>query len=129
MNGSPPDREVERLQGLNTTGVISYVLHLVVAVGALIPGGQWGPTLLVVAVVLDLVKRGDAQGTWHASHIRWRLRTVVFALIAYILTAPLWLLLLWPGWLAWLVIGVWFVYRVVKGMVRLNAGQPMEFSQ
>lgn len=127
MNGSPPDREVERLQGLNTTGVISYVLHLVVAVGALIPGGQWGPTLLVVAVVLDLVKRGDAQGTWHASHIRWRLRTVVFALIAYILTAPLWLLLLWPGWLAWLVIGVWFVYRVVKGMVRLNAGQPMEF--
>jgi uncharacterized membrane protein len=51
----------------------------------------------------------------------------VFALIAYILTAPLWLLLLWPGWLAWLVIGVWFVYRVVKGMVRLNAGQPMEF--
>jgi uncharacterized membrane protein len=129
VNGSPPDREVERLQGLNTTGVISYVLHLVVAVGALIPGGQWGPTLLVVAVVLDLVKRGDAQGTWHASHIRWRLRTVVFALIAYILTAPLWLLLLWPGWLAWLVIGVWFVYRVVKGMARLNAGQPMEFSQ
>ncbi len=129
MNGSPPDREVERLQGLNTTGVISYVLHLVVAVGALIPGGQWGPTLLVVAVVLDLVKRGDAQGTWHASHIRWRLRTVVFALIAHILTAPLWLLLLWPGWLAWLVIGVWFVYRVVKGMARLNAGQPMGFSQ
>lgn len=127
MNGSPPDREVERLQGLNTTGVISYVLHLVVAVGALIPGGQWGPTLLVVAVVLDLVKRGDAQGTWHASHIRWRLRTVVFAMVAYALTAPLWLLFLWPGWLAWLVIGVWFVYRVVTGMVRLNAGQPMEF--
>lgn len=127
MNGSPPDREVERLQGLNTTGVISYVLHLVVAVGALIPGGQWGPTLLVVAVVLDLVKRGDAQGTWHASHIRWRLRTVVFAMVAYALTAPLWLLFLWPGWLAWLVIGVWFVYRVVTGLVRLNAGQPMEF--
>jgi uncharacterized membrane protein len=25
------------------------------------------------------------------------------------------------------VIGVWFVYRVVTGLVRLNAGQPMEF--
>ena len=128
MNGLPPDRDLERLQALNTAGVISYLLHLVVAVGALIPGGQWGPTLLLVAVVLDLIKRGDAQGTWHASHIRWRLRTVVFALMAYVLTAPLWLLLLWPGWLAWLVIGVWFVYRIVKGMIRLNAGQPMEFS-
>lgn len=128
MNGLPPDRDLERLQALNTAGVISYLLHLVVAVGALIPGGQWGPTLLLVAVVLDLIKRGDAQGTWHASHIRWRLRTVVFALMAYVLTAPLWLLLLWPGWLAWLVIGAWFVYRIVKGMIRLNAGQPMEFS-
>lgn len=129
MTGLPPDQDVERLRGLNTAGVISYVLHLVVAVGALVPGGQWGPTLLLVAVVLDLVKRGDAQGTWHASHIRWRLRTVVFALVAYVLTSPLWLLLLWPGWLAWLVIGVWFVYRIVKGMVRLNAGQPMEFPE
>ena len=118
----------ERLRSLGTTGLISYLLHLIVAVGALIPGGQWGPTLLIVALVLDLVKRDDARGSWHESHFRWRIRTVAFALLAYLLTLPLWLFIL-PGWLAWTAISVWFVYRIVKGMVRMNAGQPMEFPQ
>ena len=117
----------ERLRSLNTVGLISYVLHLIVAVGALIPGGQWGPTLLIVALVLDLVKRDDARGSWHESHFRWRIRTVAFALLAYLLTLPLWLFIL-PGWLAWTAISAWFVYRIVKGMVRMNAGQTMEFS-
>jgi len=118
----------ECLRSLGTTGLISYLLHLIVAVGALIPGGQWGPTLLIVALVLDLVKRDDARGSWHESHFRWRIRTVAFALLAYLLTLPLWLFIL-PGWLAWTAISVWFVYRIVKGMVRMNAGQPMEFPQ
>ena len=63
-----------RLRGLNTTSVVSYVLHTIVAIGALIPGGQWGPLLLLVALVIDMYKRNDAQGTWYASHFSWRLR-------------------------------------------------------
>jgi len=118
--------DVQLLNGLNAWGTVSYVLHLIVAVGALIPGGQFGPVLLIVALVIDLVKRGDAVGTWHASHFRWRIRTVLIAAVLYAVTAPLWLLFLLPGWLAWLVISVWFLYRIVSGMVRLNKGLPME---
>jgi uncharacterized membrane protein len=120
--------DAERLRSLNTVGTVSYVLHLIVAIGALVPGGQWGPVLLIVALILDFVKRGDAVGTWHASHFRWRIRSVAFALLAYLLTLPLWFLLVLPGWLAWLCVSVWFLYRIVKGMVRMNAGQPMEFN-
>ncbi len=119
----------ERLRSLGNAGLISYLLHLIVAVAALIPGGQWGPTLLIVALVLDFVKRDDAQGTWHESHFRWRIRTVVFAMLAYLLTLPLWFIFIFPGWLAWTVISAWFLYRIIKGMFRLNAGQPMEFPQ
>ena len=118
--------QTERLRSLNTVGTISYVLHLIVAVSAVVPGGQWGPTLLIVALVLDLVKRGDAEGTWHASHFSWRLRSVLWAGILYLVTLPLWLLFFLPGWIAWAVISVWFLYRIVKGMARMNAGQPME---
>lgn len=118
--------DIQTLNGLNAWGTLSYVLHLIVAVGALIPGGQYGPLLLVVALVIDMVKRGDAQGTWHASHFRWRIRTVLIAALLYAVTAPLWLLLLLPGWLAWLGISVWFLYRIVTGMVRMNKGLPME---
>lgn len=123
-------RELDQqtLNGLNAWGTVSYILHLIVAVGALIPGGQFGPVLLVVALVIDLMKRGDAEGTWHASHFKWRIRTVIMAAILYAVTAPLWLLLLLPGWIAWLAISVWFLYRIVTGMVRLNKGLPMEIS-
>jgi uncharacterized membrane protein len=122
-------QEMERLRALNTVGTISYVLHLIVAIGALIPGGQFGPVLLLAALVLDTVKRGDAVGTWHASHFRWRIRTVVIAGLAYLLTAPLWLLLFVPGWIAWLCISIWFLYRIVTGLVAMNRGLPMEISE
>jgi uncharacterized membrane protein len=120
--------EAERLQSLTTLGTVSYVLHLIVAVGALVPGAQISPVLLVVALVLDLVKREDADGTWHASHFRWRIRTVLIAAALYVLTLPLWFFLLLPGWLAWLAISVWFLYRIIRGMVNMNKGLPMEFS-
>jgi uncharacterized membrane protein len=126
--GEQRELDVQTLNGLNAWGTVSYILHLIVAVGALIPGGQFGPMLLVIALVIDLVKRGDAQGSWHASHFRWRIRTVLIAALLYAVTAPLWLLFLLPGWFAWLAISVWFLYRIVTGMVRLNKGLPMEIS-
>ncbi len=124
--GSVDVVDMQKLNALNTVGTISYVLHLIVAVGALIPGGQFGPILLIVALVLDMVKRDDARGTWHASHFRWRIRTVIIAALLYLVTAPLWFLFIFPGWLAWIAISVWFLYRIVTGLVRMNKGLPME---
>ena len=43
----------------------------------------------------------------------------------YLVTFPLWFLFFFPGWLAWVAISIWFLYRIVLGMVRLNRGQPM----
>jgi uncharacterized membrane protein len=124
----PAPQDFERLQSLNTVGTISYVLHLIVAVGALIPGGQLGPMLLIAALILDLMKRPDAAGTWHASHFRWRIRTVIIAAVLYAVTSPLWFLFLFPGWLAWCAISIWFLYRILSGLMRMNKGLPMEFS-
>ncbi len=107
-----------------TISWVSYVLHLVVAVSAVVPGGQVGPLLLVVALVMDLVKRGDVQG-WQRSHFAYRLRTVLWAAVLYLVTFPLWFLFFFPGWTAWVAISVWFLYRIVLGMVRLNRGQAM----
>lgn len=119
--------ELERLHSLNTVGVISYVLHLVVAVAGVVPGAQLGVTLLLVALVIDLIKRPDSAGTWHESHFNWRLRTLFIAGVLYVVTVPLWLLFVLPGMVAWWVISFWFLYRIVRGMIRLNAGQSMEF--
>jgi uncharacterized membrane protein len=116
---------VDRDNGLKTIGHISYLLHTIVAVAAVLPGAQASVALLLVAFVLDLVKRSDAMGTWQESHFRWRIRTVVIAGVLYLLTAPLWLLFVAPGWIAWMGVSLWFLYRVVRGWMNLNGSRPM----
>jgi len=115
----------EKAQSLKSVGWLSYILHLIVAVGAVLPGTQPGVALLVVALVIDLVKKGDATGTWQASHFSWRIRSVIWAAILYLVTAPLWALFFVPGWIAWGLISIWFLYRIVKGMVNMNDNRPM----
>jgi uncharacterized membrane protein len=110
---------------LRNIGHISYALHAIVAVAAVVPGTQASILLLIAAFILDLVKRDDAVGTWQESHFRWRIRSVIFSAIAYVLTIPLWLLFVIPGWIAWGIISIWFLYRVVRGWLALNDRRPM----
>ncbi|MBL0720845.1 hypothetical protein JI742_13205 [Piscinibacter sp. Jin2] len=118
----PEDQE----RALRTVGVVSYLLHAVVAVGALIPTLQPGILLLLIAIVLDLVKREEAAGTWQASHFRWRIHSVLWAGGLYVLTFPLWFLFVLPGWLAWTGISLWFLVRIVRGWIHLNDQRPID---
>ncbi|MNT11681.1 hypothetical protein D3C72_1465730 [compost metagenome] len=95
------------------------------AVAAVVPSAQVSVFLLVVALVIDLVKRGDARGTWQESHFSWRIRSVIWAGILYVVTAPLWIFFLVPGWIAWTIISIWFLYRIVRGMVAMNKDQAV----
>ena len=121
----PASHDTKRDDSLRTIGHISYALHAIVAVGAVLPGVQASVALLLVAFILDLVKRDDARGTWQESHFRWRIRSVLWAGVLYVVTIPLWLLLFVPGWIAWCVISIWFLYRVVRGWLALNDRRPM----
>jgi uncharacterized membrane protein len=118
--------DIEPDRSLRTWGWVSYVLHLIVAVSAVLPGAQASIALLLLALIIDLVKRGEAQGTWHESHFSWRIRSVMWAGVLYLLTSWLWLLFFVPGWIAWGLISLWFLYRIVKGMSRMSAGRAME---
>ncbi len=115
----------ERESSLKAVGHVSYLLHLIVAVGAVMPGAQASVALLIVAFVVDLVKKDSAAGTWQESHFSWRIRTVLWAAGLYLVTAPLWLLFFIPGWIAWGVISIWFLYRIVRGWMNLNANVAM----
>jgi len=115
----------QREAALKTVGHISYLLHTIVAVGAVLPGVQASVALLIVAFVIDLFKKDDAVDTWQESHFRWRIRSVLWAGGLYLLTSPLWLLFLIPGWIAWGLVSIWFLYRVVRGWMNLNRNQPM----
>ena len=115
----------EKIESLKTIGWVSYLLHLIVAVAAVVPGANASIALLLVALVIDLVKKGEAEGSWLESHFSWRIRTVIWAGILYVITIPLWLLFVIPGWIAWGIISIWFLYRIVRGMVAMNKDQAI----
>ena len=114
-----------RQQSLKTIGHISYFLHAVVAVGAVLPGVQASVLLLLIAFLIDMIKREDARGTWQESHFAWRIRSVLWAGGLYLVTAPLWILFLLPGWIAWAIISLWFLYRIARGWLNLSSNTPM----
>ena len=114
------------IEGLKAWGWVSYLLHLVVAVAAVLPGAQVSVFLLLIAVIIDLVKRDDARGTWQESHFSWRLRSVLWAAVLYAITFPFFLLGLLIFNPAWVVISIWFLYRIVSGMIAMKKNRAIQ---
>src|SRR2546427_7045024 len=83
----------------------------------------------IIAVILNYVKRGEARGTWLESHFRWQIRTfwwvllwVALCLAFVVATLGIGLLI---AWLPVIVVGLWFIYRIVSGWLRLVDRRPM----
>jgi len=122
----PRGSSSQRAESLVAIGWVSYILHLIVAVAAVVPSAQPSILLLLVALVIDLVKRSDAEGTWQESHFSWRICSVGWAGVLYGLTSPLWLLFVVPGWIAWGLISLWFLYRIIRGMLAMSKGRGVD---
>jgi uncharacterized membrane protein len=81
---------------------------------------------------MNYVRRDEARGTWLEGHFSWQLRTFWFAALAFLLiglfSAPL-VLLLGLGIITWMlgafVVGVWILYRMARGWLRLKDGRPV----
>ncbi len=114
-----------------------YGLHaLGLALGAFGAASVLGSFLFgwpsIIAVIINYVKRGEARGTWLESHFDWQIRTFWFALawalLVGLVSLPLTLVfgLGIATWVAGLfLLGVWAIYRIARGWLRLNARQAM----
>ncbi len=115
---------------------IVYGLHaLGLALGAFGAASVLGSFLFgwpsIIAVIINYVKRGDVRGTWLESHFDWQIRTFWFALawavIVGLISLPLAVVLV--GFATWalglFVLGLWAIYRIARGWMRLNARQAM----
>ena len=120
---------------VRTTHIV-YALHaLGLALGAFGAATVIGSFLFgwpsIIAVIVNYIYRGDARGTWLESHFDWQIRTFWYALawaaLVAIVSIPLTLVIIGFGtWmLGMLVLGLWAIYRITRGWLRLNAHQPM----
>mgnify|MGYP001236451133 CR=1 FL=1 len=124
--GQPPPSAV-------TTAHLTYALHaLGLAIGAFGAATVVGSFVFgwpsIIAVVINYVKRGDARGTWLESHFDWQIRAFGFALLWAIVVGVTGFLLaiVLIGFAIWavglFVLGVWAIYRIAKGWLRLRDG-------
>ena len=77
----------------------------------------------IVAIIINYVKKEDVAGTFLESHFRWQIRTFWFGLLWGVLGALTFLLVV--GWFVVVADGIWIIYRIVKGWLRLNDNKPM----
>ena len=129
------ESQLERREATEGQVLITWLVYGLHGVSAL--GGVLSPALVVtafltgwpsiVAVIINYVRRSDVRGTWLDSHFRWQIRTFWFALlwvvVALLLAAtligiPIALVLAW-------VTGLWVLYRIVRGALRLMDARPM----
>ena len=119
-------------ESLVTYTHVIYALHtLAVVIGITtfhtIVGSFVGGLPSIVAVIMNYARRSATRGTYLESHYEYLARTfwwgllwlVIFTVIFTITVIGLFIL-----FIPWFILTVWYLYRVIRGWLRLNDGKP-----
>ena len=126
-----PERDIESLvtwsqviYARHAFSLLTGILGVATVIGAFLTG--W-PS--IIAVILNYLKRGDARGTWLESHFRWQIRTFWFGLLWVLLCVAFVIVTFGMGllvvWIPMVGVTAWFIYRVARGWMALNARRQM----
>jgi uncharacterized membrane protein len=81
----------------------------------------------IIAVIINFVKRNDVEGTYLESHFSWQIRTFFYALL-WVLVMGLLVMTLVGIPVAWVLaigVGLWVLYRIVRGWLALLDRKPI----
>jgi uncharacterized membrane protein len=136
MSTPLPPASAAPSDSLVTTTHVVYALHtLGLVIGAFGTASVIGAFLFgwpsIIAVIINYVKRSEVRGTWLDSHFSWQIRTfwwaLLWALIIFIIGTVFAIVLV--GFAIWIIgffaLGVWAIYRIARGWLRLKDRQPM----
>jgi uncharacterized membrane protein len=134
---SPPSTNGSALRGLVDYTHWIYALHSLSVLSALLTTRVVAWRFVVglpsiIAVVMNYARRAETRGTWLESHFRWQIRTFWYAwlwiVMILIIAMPLVLLAgigILIGLLGLGLVGLWVIYRIVRGWLTLRDGRAM----
>lgn len=99
----------------NQEGSLRLVLHINYLLQAL---AFFTIITFVASLIVAYIKKDDARGTYLESHFRWQIATFWWTLFW-----GAWgvlLSLVFVGYAILFVLGIWLIYRIAKGWLRLN---------
>ena len=107
---------VDKQPGDRTVMHILYAMHTI----------AWASmgTLAVIALIVNYIKRSDETDAIYRGHHDYMISTFWWTILWLVVTSPLYLLLLVPGMIAWTVVGLWYLYRCIRGWLRFNDNRP-----
>jgi uncharacterized membrane protein len=123
---------VEPRQNLVTLTHVMYALHAFSAVMGILTPALIITSFLtgwpsIIAVIVNYVKRDEVRGTYLESHFGWQLRTFWYAVLWLVVIGVLVMTIV--GIVLALPIafgvGIWVIYRIVRGWMALAARKPM----
>ncbi len=131
----PPALPVPAAEPPVSAALVVYALYALTAAVSLFSAGFHIVPLLsmigVVGLIIAYVKRGDARGTWVASHLSYLIRTFWWAMLFGIVC---WIV----GWLfavtligipiallVWIATPIWIIYRIIRGYLWFKDSQPV----
>ncbi len=79
----------------------------------------------IVGVIMNHVKSGSLRDPVIRSHNSWQIRTFWWMLLWSALCMLVTTVTLGIGAILFLVPLVWYIYRIVKGIIRLNDSKPV----
>ncbi|MDO4232892.1 MAG: hypothetical protein Q4D19_12245 [Lautropia sp.] len=110
--------ESEQETNFRRTAMLDYGLHI----GGII--ASMG-ILSVIALVINYIQRPSARGTIYETHFNWMIRTCWWTLgWLAILTVPVAISFFTLSFL-YFIPAIWYLYRMVKGLIYLNDRKPM----
>ena len=114
--------DLDKEDSFRRTAMFDYALHIA---GILFSLG----TVNIVALIINYVRRPASRGTIWESHFTWQIRSFWWTLFWFIVIAipAMVLSFLTLGLMSFLFVlpAVWFLYRMIKGLLYLNDNKPM----
>ena len=77
----------------------------------------------IIGVIINYVKRSEISDPVIKSHFTWQIKTFWWAFGLFFLSMVLMAVVI--GWFLMIGVMVWYIYRVVKGIIRLNDGKSI----
>jgi uncharacterized membrane protein len=119
-------------EGLVTLTHVLYGLHAFSAITGLSSAAFIVTAFLsgwpsIIAVIINYVKRNEVHGTYLDSHFGWQIRTFWYAVVWFVIGAVLIATVLGVviGYPLLIVVGLWVLYRIVRGWITLADRKPM----
>lgn len=129
-----PQAQLMPRDGMVKLAHVMYGLHAFSALTGLVSAAFIVTAFLsgwpsIIAVVLNYMNQGEVRGTYLESHFRWQLRTFWFALLWVVIAMALAFTLVGipVAVVLMLGVGIWVLYRLVRGWSALAAEKPMVF--